>query len=233
MKRLRTIAMAVAALGAVPATARADIFWDLVSLIGSSGDKTVSITISNGFFGSLLATTIAPSHVFSKGFGAPALDPEKGLGVCLFTAGVGCAGDEIGEIAGTGSLFLDTSGLAPGSTVTHIFLGSLQTGESWAIFFSDGAGACETAAGYAALPGGSGTGDTDGATTGVDVTDIPAAHHKCYRFDPIFASAGGHDYLLAAVSVATPIPEPGTMGLLATGLVALTGAGLLRRRSKR
>jgi PEP-CTERM motif len=234
MKRLRALALAVVALGIVPVKAHAaDIFWDLAQLAGSNGDKGTSLTILNGGFGSLLLTTIAPTDVFVKGFGSPALDSEKGIGTCLFSAGAPCAGDEIGETVGTGSLFLNTSGLLAGSSLTHLFLGSLQTGEGWGVFFSDAAGACEAIASgsYTALA--SGTGDTDGATTGVDVTDVAATHHKCYRFDPFFATAGGHDYLLAAVTVSVPVPEPGTMGLLATGLVALTGAGLLRRRSKK
>ena len=37
---------------------------------------------------------------------------------------------------------------------------------------------------------------------------------------------------VSAASITTPVPEPGTMGLLAMGLVGLTGAGFIRRRKK-
>jgi len=215
-------------LAAAPATARADVLWDFVQLIGSNGDKGTSTgAIANGAFGTFTAFTDAgtPStHVFAKGFGAPITDGEKGLGVCSIpVTGGPCAGDEIGEVVLTtpqGSLYISFS-LAAGSVLNTLYIGSLQTGENFSISWS-ATGAVGTYTNL--LTSGTGVG-------GTDILAVAAGDHRFYRFDPA-GGAGGHDWLVQAASVETAIPEPGTMGLLATGLVALSGAGLIRRRRK-
>lgn len=245
MKRLSTLAASLALLAAYPATARADIYLDFVNLIGSSGAKTGSITFGTGGFGNITASTdpaTPTSQVYSKNFGAPTGDAEKGLGVCSsvnpgFTVGVGdaannCAyGNEVGDAVLTvpgGSLFVDFSGLTATTTLTQIFLGSVQTGEGGTIrvFFG---GNYNTIL-YDALGGGVGdvvTFNYTGAMVG-----LYGARPKL-RFDYKAPASGNlSDFLVSAANVSTTVPEPGTMGLLATGLVALTGAGYLRRRKK-
>jgi hypothetical protein len=224
------LAASVAMLAAAPATARADVLWDFVQLIGSSGDKGTSTgAIANGAFGTFTAFTDAgttTTHVFAKGFGLPITDAEKGLGVCTTDgAGAGgCLGDEIGEVVQTvpgGSLYISFS-LAAGSVLNTLYLGSLQTGENFSIYWS----ATGVAGTYTnLLLGGTGVG-------GTDIIAAAAGDHRFYRFDAA-GGTGGRDWLVQAASVETAIPEPGTMGLLATGLIALSGAGLIRRRRRK
>lgn len=65
---------------------------------------------------------------------------------------------------------------------------------------------------YLALPG----------TTVVGFEDLPN-----------LGDADWNDLVFSFTNTGTTIPEPGTMGLLALGLVGLSGAGLVRRRSAR
>ena len=109
--------------------------WDLVQLTPAGGDLGASIDLVNAPFGKITASSPgANTHVFGKDFGQdPLTDPEKGLGLCLTTNG--CTGDnEIGTVGGGLDPLLLTFFVLPSNSVlTHISLGSVQTGEGWKI----------------------------------------------------------------------------------------------------
>ena len=109
--------------------------WDLVQLTPAGGDLGASIDLNNAPFGKITASSPgANTHVFGKDFGQdPLTDSEKGLGLCLTTNG--CIGDnEIGTVGGGLDPLLLTFFVLPSNSVlTHISLGSVQTGEAWKI----------------------------------------------------------------------------------------------------
>ena len=117
--------------------------WDFTGLIATADgvqDWGTSKTITNGTFGSMVATSGAGAHVTSKGRELPVGDTERGLGLCLVVGQV-CSGDEVGD-GGPGSLFLNLNGVLPaGSTLTQIDLGSVQIAEGWKISYSYTGGA--------------------------------------------------------------------------------------------
>ncbi|HEX7025457.1 MAG TPA: PEP-CTERM sorting domain-containing protein, partial [Gemmatimonadales bacterium] len=159
-----------------------------------------------------LCSTVQPDHPTGTG----------DLATCPY-------GNEIGDadtsIPG-GSLFLDFSGLDAGTVLTQIFLGSVQPLEGATIMAWNGASYVSI---YDALGG------SVGDVVTFDYTPAMAALYGALpklRFDYKAPLSGElSDYLVMGATV-SPVPEPGTMGLLATGLVALTGAGYLRRRKK-
>lgn len=251
MKRLALVTFGL--LAAIPATARADILWDLVHAAGAGNDLGTSAVLSLrvgaapapakdvcGVTGTLTCGFITASaggtlrvagNNYDAGGDNGGLGPtgvysmsantEKGLGICA--AGACPSFSEIGEI--TGSLFLNISTVANSGPLNHIWFSSVQAGEGYATFYSTDSGAT-----YNALAGCSGIGPTIGtevADCAVAVTGITNL-----RFDRNASGTGSNDYSVQALRFNSIVPEPGTMGLLATGLVALTGAGYIRRRKK-
>lgn len=257
--------LAASLLAALPATARADILWDLVHDAGSGGSygatsktitkvETVCGAGSILACGSVVASTQSTNFVFGNEYdqggnngGSGALGAynmssfnDKGLGICVpgsTTDRTGCNASgidhrEIDATGGTTPLYLDLTGVLNSGPVNHIWLSSAQSAssEGWEVWGSLVGTAPLTGTSYVELCFGV------GQTLNTDIADC-AIPTSGYRFLQI-RSAGAGDISVQALRFGTPIaafsvsPEPGTMALLATGLVALTGAGLVRRRKK-
>jgi len=226
MSRARLLAVSALLVAAVPATARAQSFWDLVSLQNPGATcctynaSATNYTIFNGAESVFLFQgdpTIINNEVSVKWHSdnvAP-LD-EKGVGLCRLTALRGCEGDEIGDFE-TGWLAIDLFGLA-GNAVTSITLASLSDNETfWFAYCTSGdATTCDTAF-------------TGSSTAGVLTITAPQTQ-RYLVFKNGTGGPVGNNYLVQGFT--TTVPEPGTMGLLALGLVGLSGAGLVRRRRK-
>jgi hypothetical protein len=240
MKRLSILAVAL--LAGIPATARADILWDLVHDAGSGGDYGTTKTASNAGFGSITASSQTTVHVFGNFYDAggdnggngplgaynmasatPNIQ-EKGFGMCV--PGTNCTAppaNEIGLSPNTGSLYLDLTGVTNSGPLNHIWLASVQPNENYAIYGSLTGTAPLTGTSYVLICSGN-----QPTISGAIADCAVGANYKFLRFDP--GAAG--DFSVQALRFSSTVPEPGTMGLLATGLVALTGAGFIRRRKK-
>jgi hypothetical protein len=233
MSLRRSLVYAVAVVVAAPTVARADDVWDFVKLAGTNGVLGQSFLFTNGSLGSIRAFTSSGFRVTSKGYNVPIPNEEKGLGLCIWNGSRCDSGDEIGDFNSTGILYLDLTGLI-GSTPLSLFLASVQAGEGWNVAFSSSA-TCTTGTSFGAPS--SGAGPNSGAW-GVNLGI--ASSVTCIKFTPVDNGAGGEDYLLQSLttvqgggSTEEVVPEPATMGLLATGLLSLGGAGRIGRRRKR
>jgi PEP-CTERM motif-containing protein len=257
MKRINALATSIALLAAVPATARADILWDLVHAAGSGGDYGTSkvlnaanqIGLVCGASNSLTCGTITASsqtdvHVYGNDYdnggnngGSGALGaynmagvPEKGLGMCFAGSGTnGCdlaspPFHEVDIAPATGPLYLDLSLVANSGALNHLWLASVQAGEGYEVYGSLAGTGPTTGTTYVLICSGS------APTIGDDIADCAVgANYKFLRFH----SVTNGDFSVQALRFSSVVPEPGTMVLLATGLVALTGAGFVRRRNKK
>ena len=121
-----------------------------------------------------------------------------------------------------GPHFLDLTGLIAGSVVNSV-TASVPLGEGYAVWWS------ADNVTYSLLAAGPGT-DGSCDNTGSCLVTIPVGAGKNFLRFNIGAGAGGNDNLVQSLIVA--VPEPGAMGLLATGLVGLAGVGFIRRRRK-
>jgi hypothetical protein len=257
----RFIALAVL-LAAFPATARADILWDLVWAGNSGGDYGISRGLNaldqigmvcgpsnNLTCGVITVATTTAVHVYGNDYtqivggggaqnngGAGALGAysmgtiaEKGVGMCIpgGSAPNDCASasppfKEIDGLAGTGPLFLDLNTTLNMGPLNHIWLSSVQINEGYEIYYST----TTIGGAYTLLCSG------NQPTIGADVADCAVNTGLGIKFLR-FNSVTFGDFSVQALRFNSIVPEPGTMGLLATGLVALTGAGFIRRRNKK
>ena len=226
MSRARLLAVSALLAAGVPATARADSFWDLVALQNpgatccSYNASATNYTIFNGaesvflFQGDPTITNNQVSLKWHSDNVAP-LD-EKGVGLCRLSARQVCEGDEIGD-PGTGWLVIDLFGLGS-NLVTSVTLASLSNGEAFNFAFCTSGDATTCDAAY-----------TGFSSAGVLTITAP----QTQRYLVIKNGVGGpvgNNYIVQGFT--TTVPEPGTMGLIALGLVGLSGAGLARRRRK-
>ena len=262
--------IAVSLLAGLPATARADILWDLIHDAGSGGSYGVSSktitkveavcgTGSNLACGSVVASTQNGNFVFGNEYdqggnngnagalGAYSMSTfnEKGLGICVPGSTddrTGCNGSgiyhrEIDASGGTTPLYLNLTGVLNSGPVNHIWLSSAQnnsggaTQEGWEIWGSLVGTGVTTGTSYVLLCSGA------GQTIATDIADC-AIPTTGYRFLQV-RSVGFGDVSVQALRFGTPAagfevsPEPGTMPLLATGLMGITGAGLVRKRRRK
>jgi hypothetical protein len=283
MKRLTAVATSIALLAALPATARADILWDLVHnagapdpTTGSYGATTRALTndpvcgaANNLTCGTITARSNSALFIVGNDYyeivggdgtppdqnngGAGSLGPysmgafsEKGLGLCIAGSSAspnGCLSaappfKEIDADAGVNNLFLDLTLVQNSGGLNRLWLTSTQDNEDWIVFGTTAGVIGDGTTGYVEICHGTGnvtagqgaSGFVDIATCGV--TDVG---YKFLKFSSVGGDGFSGDFSVQALrfSSLSVVPEPGTMGLLATGLVALTGAGFIRRRNKK
>lgn len=188
--------------------------WDFAQLAGADGPRGNPAIFTISGQGSIVATVIDSEpnqgfQVWSKGFADAPLSDERGLGLCGdYGTGGACGNasptgsDEIGDVfpdsAGnltlTPSLVLNFTGLAAGSVVDSVALGSLGPGEGYSVEWSaDGVS-------YSLMASGARSGGTSA------VISLPVHAGANYlRFDQ-GAGVAGSNYVVETVHVILPSP---------------------------
>jgi hypothetical protein len=250
----------------LPATARADTFWDFIALNGapaSEGSPSVgysSRTVTNSALGSSVnfSAALAPGYLgtarvvfnwFSRENNVENGKDEKGVGICRASSNpldpvdaAGCyEGSEIGDSPSAQWLILDLTGLVTGTILKSITLASLNVLESF-YFEVCSSSAFTTCSAYFGT-------STPLVVPSIWVIDVNSSDQswRWVRFKGGLTAAPGYNggpggYGVQGITTdlsvtgggvgGNVVPEPATMGLLATGLVALAGVGALRRRRR-
>ncbi len=223
-KLLGIVGMALIVWLASPVAARADFIWTFYNLNGATNGtvlaspQTVSSTPA-GFTVTLTAiadTTNLADHtgvLFVKDLGIGSDD--RGVGVCRGSApgAATCAGPGDGEIVGTEALRVD---LPAGLSNVSLQFSSLLVNEVAHV--------------WAGSVGGTSLGTV---TQGPGDTSDFASFAVPNGFDgqSLFVTADTNDFLVYGMAGTAPVPEPGTLMLLGSGLLGL-GGFVWRRKSR-
>jgi len=198
MKFLPLIVLAVACVMAPAASANTSYTWDFATTPNASLGSTTHTYTVGG----INITATGSTDLYYKVGGGE----ETGLGLAC------CDSDK--EINPRQSIVLDLSGLfSKNVTSLTLMLGSIQSGESGSV--CDAFAACLTF-------------NSSKDFTPVSILSL-YSDMKAHHSGLLTVTAGSGDVLINQLQATTsPVPEPGSMVLMGSGLLAM--AGVVRRK---
>lgn len=213
---IRSLAIAAVLSAAAAGTASAGVIWNFASLAGNSNANT-SLGDTYTFNQSglwVMAQSVVPTWTVASGACSSA-DP------CLFdkvTAGVPTE-TGLGLTPGLNNEINNPDGIAltttPGNHFSSLTIGSVQTGETWAL-----AGCSATYTSCTTFDSGVGT-----TNDMVSITNLLSNSYASYI---VYIPSAGVPNDNVLILSATTVPEPGTLAFMAAGLFGL--GWMIRRR---